>query len=229
MGYKHTLLTFLLAAAPLAGAIAQNADAPAAAEPPVAAQAPAADAAAAPAAAVPATAAICAACHNMDGNSAVPDYPKLAGHHPEYLLKQLRDFKPVGDKPALRDNAIMFGMIAALSDEDMVELANYFAAQTPTIGEAKPETLELGKSIWQGGIPAKGVPACAGCHGANGSGMPVQYPRLSGQHPEYVVAQILAFQTGTRKNDLNGVMQDIAQRLTPAEMQAVANAIAGLH
>lgn len=227
MGYTRSLLTFLFAAAPLAVAFAQNADAPAAAEAPAAAPAPAE--AAAPAVAVPATAAVCAACHNMDGNSILPEYPKLAGHHPEYLLKQLRDFKPVGDKPPARDNAIMLGMIAALSDEDMVELSNYFAAQTPTIGEAKPETLELGKNIWQGGIPAKGVPACAGCHGANGSGMPTQYPRLSGQHPEYVVAQIQAFQTGTRKNDLNGVMQDIAQRLTPAEMQAVANAIAGLH
>lgn len=204
---RSLLLTFLLAAAPLSAAVAQSA------EP----------------ATTPAAAAICAACHNPDGNSAIPEYPKLAGQHAEYLLKQLHDFKPVGDKPAARDNAVMAGMVAPLSDEDMVALANYFSAQKTAPGESQQENLDLGKSIWRGGIPAKGVPACAGCHGATGTGMPAQYPRLAGQHPNYVVLQLQAFQNGSRKNDLNGMMQDIALRLTDAEMKAVANAIAGLH
>jgi len=171
---------------------------------------------------------VCAACHGADGNSAGGAYPKLAGQHAAYLTKQLRDFKPQGGKPPLRNNAIMAGFAAALSDQDMINVAAWFASQTPKPGFAHDaKTVPLGQTIWRAGIADKGVPACAACHGPTGQGIPIQYPRLSGQWAEYVVAQLSAFQQGTRNN--SDPMRQIAHRLSDDEVKAVADYAAGLH
>jgi cytochrome c553 len=172
--------------------------------------------------------AVCAACHNADGNSAIAANPKLAGQHPEYLVKQLMNFKSADGKPALRNNAVMAGFSAQLSDEDMRNLAAHYAKQTPKLGVAKAtkEQLALGERIYRGGLSEKGLPACAGCHSPNGAGIPAQYPRLSGQWAEYTNSQLLAFREGGRKNSLQ--MSQIASKMTDKEMKAVADYIAGL-
>jgi cytochrome c553 len=171
---------------------------------------------------------VCVACHAADGNSASAAFPKLAGQHEQYLLKQLRDFKAQpGQKAAVRQNPVMAGIVASLSDQDMVNLAAYFASQTPKGGAARDAaTVPLGQKIYRGGIADKGVPACASCHGPTGQGIPIQFPRVSGQWADYTHAQLTAFTQGTRKNE---VMQPIASRLTDTEMKAVADYMAGLH
>lgn len=167
---------------------------------------------------------VCAACHGVDGNSAVSMYPKLAGQHNEYLYKQLLNFKS-----GARANAIMSGMVAALSEQEMLALANYFASQQPKTAAAKTNGKgSLGEKIYKGGIAANGVPACASCHGANGAGLPVQFPRMSGQHAEYTVTQLQNFRAGVRANDNAAVMRMIAKKLTDDEMAAVADYIQGL-
>ena len=172
---------------------------------------------------------VCAACHTADGNSQVAINPKLAGQIPEYLHKQLTNFKPAAGKKAERENPVMAGMVAGLSAEDMRNLAVYFAGQTAKPGVAKSKDLvALGQKIYRGGIVGKGVPACASCHGANGGGMPAQYPRLSGQHAEYVEAQLKAFRAGERANDPAGAMRGVAGKLSDREIQGVADYIAGL-
>jgi len=171
---------------------------------------------------------VCAACHGADGNSTGGAYPKLAGQHAEYLVKQLHDFKSQGGKPPLRVNPIMAGFAAALSDQDMINVAAWFSSQTPKPGYAHDaKTVELGRSIWRGGIASRGVPACAACHGPTGQGIPVQYPRLSGQWAEYIVAQLDAFGQGTRNN--SDPMHAIAHRMSDDEVKAVADYAAGLH
>lgn len=171
---------------------------------------------------------VCAACHGTDGNSASAAFPQLAGQHQEYLVKQLKDFKvKPGEKAAVRQNAVMAGMVASLSDQDMVNVAAYFASQTSKAGAARDAaTVPLGQKIYRGGIAEKGMPACASCHGPTGQGVPVQYPRVSGQWADYTSAQLTAFAQGTRKND---VMQPIASRLSDKELKAVADYMAGLH
>jgi cbb3-type cytochrome c oxidase subunit III len=172
---------------------------------------------------------VCVACHAADGNSPSAAYPKLAGQHAQYLYKELKDFvKQPGAKAPERQNPIMLGMAGALNDQDMRNVAEYFSTQTPKPGAAKnPATVALGEKIWRGGIAEKGVPACASCHGATGAGIPAQYPRLSGQWQDYTVAQLAAFQHGTR-ND-SAPMTAIALRLTDNEIKAVADYAAGLH
>ena len=172
---------------------------------------------------------VCAACHGADGNSTGGAYPKLAGQHAEYLVKQLKDFRPQpGGKPALRANPIMAGFASALSDQDMINVAAYFSSQAPKPGYARnAATVPLGQSIWRAGVADRGVPACAACHGPTGQGIPIQYPRLSGQWAEYVAAQLTAFQDGTRNN--NDPMRQIAHRLSNDEIKAVADYVAGLH
>lgn len=172
---------------------------------------------------------VCAACHGADGNSTGDAYPKLAGQHAEYLVKQLKDFRPQpGGKPALRSNPIMAGFASALSRQDMINVAAYFSSQTPKPGYARnPATVPLGQKIWRGGIADRGVPACAACHGPTGQGIPIQYPRLSGQWAEYVAAQLVAFQDGTRNN--SDPMHQIAYRLSNDEIKAVSDFVAGLH
>lgn len=172
--------------------------------------------------------AVCASCHAADGNAVGNAYPKLAGQHDAYLVKQLMNFKLApGAKEPARYNAIMSGFAAALSDADMRNVAAYYAAQQYKPSTAKnKESVELAQKIWRGGIAEKNVPACAACHGPNGAGIPVQYPRLGGQFAEYSEAQLVAFRSGARKN--NAPMAAVASRLSDAEIKALADYIAGL-
>jgi cytochrome c553 len=172
---------------------------------------------------------LCAACHMADGNSQLPANPKIAGQHEDYLFKQLREFKGWNGNAPVRENAIMGGMVASLEEADMRALAKYFASF-----ELQPEpaknlaTIDLGQKIWRAGIAAKGVPACAACHGPAGAGMPAQYPRLSGQFAEYTETQMKAFRDGVRANDPNSMMRMIAIKMTDPEIKAVADYAAGL-
>jgi cytochrome c553 len=212
------------AAAPASAAASASAPAPA----PAAASAPAA----APAAAAPdmarggqIAAQVCAACHSADGNSTIATNPKLAGQHAEYLVRQLNAFKANAD----RKNPIMLGFASALTPADMANVAAYFSEQKPKDGTARnPATVKMGEKIYRGGIADKAVPACAGCHGPAGAGIPAQYPRLGGQWADYTKAQLAAFRTGDRKNDNAGAMRGIAQRLSDKEIEAVADYISGL-
>lgn len=168
---------------------------------------------------------VCAACHAVDGNSMITTNPKLAGQHPEYLVKQLTNFKS-GE----RKNPVMSGMAATLSAEDVVNVAAYFGAQAAKPGSTKTNTAgSLGEKIYRAGNATNGLPACASCHGATGAGMPSQFPRLGGQHADYVVAQLKAFNTGERANDNAKVMRMIAAKMSEADMVAVADYIQGLH
>lgn len=172
---------------------------------------------------------VCVACHGADGNSQVSANPILAGQVEEYIYKQLKNFKPVGDKPAVRNNPIMAGMAAALSDEDMKNVAAWFSSQKQKPAAAKDEKLiAMGQKIWRQGDFKKGVPACAGCHGPAGAGLPAQYPRLAGQYPEYTEAQLKAFRVEERANDPEKMMRMIAGKLSDAEIKAVAEYAAGL-
>lgn len=164
----------------------------------------------------------CVACHAADGNSTTPVNPKLAQQHPEYLMKQLHEFKS-----GKRDNAIMKGFSAALSDDDMRNIGFWLAAQKATPGAATDKDLvNLGERIYRGGIPDRQIAACAGCHSPNGSGIPAQYPRLSGQHADYTEAQLKHFRAGTRANNLQ--MTGVAAKMNDREIKAVADYIAGL-
>ncbi len=166
---------------------------------------------------------VCAACHGADGNSTTPAYPKLAQQHPQYLVKQLQEFKA-----GKRNNAIMMGFAAGLSDDDMKNIAYWLASKKAKPGFAKDkELVALGERIYRGGIADRQVPACAGCHSPNGAGIPAQYPRMSGQHAEYSVAQLTAFRDGVRTNSLQ--MNQVAAKLNDREIRAVADYIAGLH
>jgi cytochrome c553 len=173
---------------------------------------------------------VCAACHGADGNSIGPANPKLAAQIPEYLAKQLANFRPGKDnKPAERPNNIMAGFAATLSPEDMRNVAAFYAGQKLIPEKAVDKnTIELGQRIFRGGIAEKSVPACAGCHGPTGTGIPAQYPLLGGQYAEYIEAQLKAFRSGERANDPNRMMRMTAARLSDAEIKAVANYIAGL-
>ena len=172
---------------------------------------------------------VCAACHAGDGNSTAPANPKIAGQIPEYLHKQLVDFKAQAGKKPARENAVMLGMVANLSDADMKALAAFYAGQKLKPAAASDKGLAtLGQKLWRGGNAASGVPACAGCHGPAGAGMPAQYPRLAGQYAEYIVAQLKAFKEGGRANDPNGMMRGVTARMTEREIRAVAEYAAGL-
>jgi cytochrome c553 len=166
--------------------------------------------------------AVCASCHGADGNSGTPANPKLAQQHPEYLVKQLQEFKS-----GKRNNAIMKGFATALSDEDMRNIAYWATSKKAKAGFAKDkELVSLGERIYRGGIADRQVAACAGCHSPNGAGIPSQYPRLGGQHAEYVAAQLTGFRDGARKNSLQ--MTQVAAKMNDREIKAVADYIAGL-
>ena len=228
------LASLLTAAALTATAVSAQAQAPAAP-----AAATAAPAAAAPAAeatkAEPAKAAkpdlaqgeskftaVCAACHGADGNSGSPANPKLAQQHPEYLVKQLQEFKS-----GKRANAVMQGFASQLSDADMKNIAWWVTSKKNKPGFAKDkELVALGERIYRGGIADRNIAACAGCHSPNGSGIPAQYPRLGGQHADYTDAQLKAFRDGGRKNSAQ--MVQVAAKLNDREIKAVADYIAGL-
>jgi cytochrome c553 len=172
---------------------------------------------------------VCIACHGADGNSAIATNPNLAGQIPEYLHKQLSNFKAVGDKPAVRNSPIMGGMAAMLSEEDMKSLSVYFSQQKLKPSAAKdPVLVAEGQKIWRMGDFNKGVPACAGCHGAAGAGLPAQYPALSGQYAEYTEDQLKKFRLDERANDQEKVMRTIAAKLSDRQIKAVAEYAAGL-
>jgi cytochrome c553 len=167
-------------------------------------------------------AATCMACHTADGSRGSPANPILQGQHPEYIVKQLVEFKAVH-----RKSPIMNGMAAPLSHDDMVNVAAFYASKQAKPGFAKnKELVSLGEQIYRGGIASKQVPACAGCHSPNGAGIPVQYPRLAGQHADYAEAQLVAFRSGARSNSPQ--MMTIAQKMSDREIKAVADYIAGL-
>ncbi|MBU0749677.1 MAG: cytochrome c4 [Gammaproteobacteria bacterium] len=166
--------------------------------------------------------AVCAACHGADGNSAIAANPKLSQQHPEYLVKQLHEFKS-----GKRNNAIMKGFASALSDDDMKNIAYWVASKAAKPGFAKEkELVSLGERIYRGGIADRQIAACAGCHSPNGAGIPAQYPRLSGQHADYTVAQLNMFRDGSRANSTQ--MTQVAAKLNDKEIKAVADYIAGL-
>ena len=166
--------------------------------------------------------AVCVSCHGVDGNSGTPANPKLAQQHPEYLVKQLQEFKS-----GKRKNAIMQGFAAGLSDEDMKNIAYWATAKKAKAGFAKDKELAtLGERIYRGGVQERQIAACAGCHSPNGAGIPSQYPRLAGQHGDYVAAQLTSFRDGGRKNSLQ--MNQVAARLNDREIRALADYVAGL-
>ena len=166
--------------------------------------------------------AVCAACHGADGNSGTPVNPKLAQQHPEYLVKQLKEFKA-----GTRNNAVMKGFATALSDDDMRNIAYWAASKKAKNGAAKDKDLvALGEKIYRGGISDRQIPACASCHSPTGAGIPAQYPRLSGQHADYTIAQLTGFRDGARKNSLQ--MTQVSAKLNDREIKAVSDYIAGL-
>lgn len=166
--------------------------------------------------------AMCAACHGADGNSGSPLNPKLAQQHPEYLVKQLREFKS-----GARKNAIMQGLAAGLSDDDMKNISFWLASKKIKPGFAKDkELVALGERIYRGGVADRQIAACAGCHNPTGAGNPAQYPRLGGQHADYTAAQLIAYRDGGRQNSLQ--MTQVAAKLNDREIRALADYIAGL-
>jgi len=172
---------------------------------------------------------VCAGCHNPDGNSTIPIYPILAGQEPGYTAKQLHDFKAADGETAKRDSQIMAPMVATLSEDDITNVAAYYAQQKPQSGTVSDASLvEEGKRLYQGGNLENDIPACSSCHSPNGQGIPPHYPRIDGQHPGYVLSQLQAFRLGTRKNDTNDTMRTIVSRMSEQEMKAVSEYIATL-
>lgn len=166
--------------------------------------------------------ATCAACHGADGNSGTPANPKLAQQHPQYIIKQLQEFKS-----GKRKDAIMKPYASALSDADMRNIAYWVTSKSAKAGFAKDkELVALGEQIYRGGIMDRKVAACAGCHSPNGAGIPAQYPRLSGQHADYIDKQLKSFRDGGRLNSIP--MTQVAQKMNDREIRAVADYIAGL-
>jgi len=165
---------------------------------------------------------VCGACHTADGSRGSPANPILAGQHAEYLVKQLQEFKA-----GKRNNAIMKGFASTLSDDDMKNVAAFYASKSAKPGFAKnKDTVKLGEKIYRAGIAEKAVPACAGCHSPNGAGIPVQYPRIGSQHGDYTEAQLVAFRGGARANSAQ--MTAIAAKLSDVEVKAVSDYVAGL-
>ncbi|WP_078118139.1 c-type cytochrome [Thiosocius teredinicola] len=169
--------------------------------------------------------ATCMACHGTDGNSAAPNFPKIAGQHPDYIVKQLKEFKS-GE----RKDATMNGMAAALSDQDMEDLAAFYSKQKATEGQAAEDKVAAGETVYRAGNSASGVSACAACHGPTGAGNPMaKFPSLSGQHADYTMKQLKDFRAGARANDAGSMMRNIAAKMTDAEIEAVAQYVQGLH
>jgi cytochrome c553 len=165
---------------------------------------------------------VCAACHTNDGSRGSPANPILQDQHPEYLVKQLQDFMA-----GHRDRAVMKAFDSGLSDADMKNVAAFYASKQAKPGFAKhKDSVALGEKIWRGGIVDRDVPACAGCHGPTGAGIPSQYPRLGGQHAEYTEAQLVAFRGGARKNSPQ--MTGVTAKMNDREIKAVADYVAGL-
>jgi len=176
------------------------------------------------AAAGKAKAAVCLACHGPNGNALVPIWPKLAGQHARYIYKQLMDFKS-----GARANAQMSPQVIPLSEQDFRNIAAYYATQQQTPGTTDPAVAELGKRIYRGGNPATGLAACTGCHGPTGTGLgAAKFPRIAGQHAQYLDSTLKGFRAGTRANDPNEMMRDVAGRMSDEEIAAVSQFIQGL-
>jgi cytochrome c553 len=172
-----------------------------------------------------AKAAMCGACHGADGNSAAPNFPKLAGQGEKYLLKQLNDVKS-GERQILE----MTGLLDGFNEQDLKDLSAFFASQTGTVGYADKDKAEMGEQIYRAGIADRGIAACAGCHSPTGEGnAPAGFPKLGGQHAAYTVSQLKAFRDKKRANDPNGMMRDNAYTLRDDEIDAVSSYIQGLH
>ena len=170
-------------------------------------------------------AAVCVVCHGPDGNSANPSWPNLAGQHAEYIIKQLQDYRD-----GRRKNDQMAPLAMALSDQDITDIAAYYAAQKPGIGQTRPENLEFGAHLYRAGDVTKGLAACMACHGPTGIGNPAaNYPRINAQHAAYTELQLKAFKAEERANDRNGIMRDIAGRMSNDAIEAVADYLQGLH
>ena len=169
--------------------------------------------------------ATCAACHGVDGNSVTPDWPSLAGQHPEYIAHQLKAFKS-GD----RKSVTMLPFAQMLSDQDVLDVAAYFAAQKPTPKGADPALINLGQQIYRGGVPSRGIPACIACHGPTGHGNPfAAYPRISWQHAAYVTKSLQDYKSGERTSDgANQMMRNVASLLKDDEIRALASYVQGL-
>ena len=169
---------------------------------------------------------VCFSCHGVNGDSVNPVWPKLAGQHAGYLAKQLADFK-VGTE---RNDPLMMGQVMSLSPQDMADLAAFFAKQKPSPGSADEAKLAMGEKLYRGGNKATGVSACMACHGPTGAGNPAaKYPLLSGQHAAYTIKALKDFRSGSRKNDPGKMMQNVAARMTDAEIEAVSSYMQGLH
>ena len=168
----------------------------------------------------------CTACHGVDGNSTLnPEWPNLAGQHQHYLVTQLRAFKS-----GVRKNPNMSGMVATLADEDMAEIADFFANQSVKVQSIDAMMATAGATLYRGGNKATGVPACMACHGPNGAGNPAAvFPALRGQHSKYTVNQLTAYRNAERTTDPKEIMRTIAARMTPTEIDSVAKFIEGLH
>ena len=174
----------------------------------------------------------CGACHGADGNSAIAMNPKLAGQHANYLVKQLTEFKlasQTGGKEG-RNNAVMNGMSGALSEQDILDLSAYYSSQEAKPGETSEDAVEQGNKLYVGGDLDRGITACIACHGPKGNGTSLSgFPDISGQHSDYIASQLKAFRSGERANSLNGMMADIAKRLTDEDIQVISSYVAGLH
>lgn len=170
----------------------------------------------------------CVACHADDGNSVAPLWPKLAGQHEAYLAKQLKEYRMGEEGP--RHEPQMYGMVINLSDEDILDLAAYYSSLEQTPGKALADFVDHGEQVYRGGLISKGVTACIGCHGPKGRGNDLAgFPRVSGQNAEYNQEQLKAFREGRRHNDMNGIMRDIAKRMSDDDIKAVSEYMAGLH
>lgn len=170
-------------------------------------------------------AALCIGCHGVDGNSSNPDWPNLAGQHAEYLGKQINDFKSKA-----RIDGTMNAMVGSLNDADTANIAAFFASNKVKVTGANKDSIELGKNIYRGGIAKRGIAACASCHGPSGAGNPAaKFPALSGQHAKYTAKALNDFASGTRSNDPQSMMRDVAVKLRANEIKAVAEYIAGLN
>lgn len=173
---------------------------------------------------------VCATCHGPEGNgiTSAPIWPKIAGQSEEYLINELTEFHK-GDK-GKRFDPVMYGMTQNLSEQDIADLAAYYASQAPTPGVAKEALVALGEKIYRGGNVKSGVPACSACHGPRGEGnAPANFPRVSGQNAEYIVDQLKKFKNGVRSDDTNAIMRDISKHMTDEEIQAVSSYVSGLH
>ncbi len=177
------------------------------------------------AAAGQAKAAMCGACHGMDGNSVNPIWPRLAGQHAEYIAKQLMDFKS-----GARTDPTMTAMAASVADADVQDIAAYFSSQKAGTDSANAEKAAPGGKLFRGGDAANGVAACMACHGPDGAGNgAAKFPSLRGQHVEYVKKQLTDFRAGNRSNDPNKMMGDVAAKMSDAQIEAVAEYVSGLH